>query len=117
MDGRAEHLPDGSRLRCGDATHEAVPVPRQLWNVQCTARRSTDGLPCDAWSMRGSFTCRVHGSSTQAARLWAEYRLWHAQIDRRLIRAFAAFDARMRARLEERERAYGAGLDRRPPGP
>lgn len=38
--------------------------------------------------MRGSFTCRVHGSATKAARAWAEYRLGKLKRDQMAIRLF-----------------------------
>ncbi len=50
-------------------------VPRQLWNVPCTAHRSS-GEPCSAWAMRGQYTCWAHGGASPQARAGAEARLW-----------------------------------------
>jgi hypothetical protein len=62
-------------------------VPRQLWNVPCTAHR-TNGGRCQAWSMRGQFTCWAHGGASPQARARGEYRIWHERLDQQTIRAF-----------------------------
>jgi hypothetical protein len=54
-------------------------MARQRWNVLCTAHRSTDGLPCEAYSVRGLAVCISHGGATRRARAAAEIRLAKAR--------------------------------------
>jgi len=79
-------------------------MARLVWNVPCTATRTRDGQPCAAWSMRGSLTCRCHGSATKAARELAAYRLWRLRSDQRLVQRIAAIGERER-RMSPAERA------------
>jgi hypothetical protein len=86
------------------STPETVSMAdRQLWNVRCTAHR-TDGLPCRAWSIRGSYVCRVHGGRAPQVRAAAEFRLWRARLwisfARDLSAALAALDERWRTEPE-----------------
>jgi hypothetical protein len=73
-------------------------VPRQLWNVPCTAHRK-NGEPCSAWAMRGQFTCWAHGGASPQARAWAEFRLWRdrfwVRAGQDLSRALREYDLRL----------------------
>jgi hypothetical protein len=75
-------------------------VPRQIWNVSCTARR-TNGEPCSAWAMRGQYTCWAHGGASPQARASAEFRLWRdrfwARAAHDISRGLLEFEARLRA--------------------
>jgi hypothetical protein len=57
---------------------------RVLWNVPCTAHRSTDGLPCRAWSVRGARVCRVHGGMIPHVRRAAAARIELLKAARRM---------------------------------
>jgi hypothetical protein len=75
-------------------------VPRQIWNLPCTARR-TNGEPCSAWAMRGQHTCWAHGGASPQARASAELRLWRdrfwARAAQDISRGLQEFEARLRA--------------------
>lgn len=74
-------------------------VPRQLWNVPCTAHR-TNGEPCSAWAMRGQYTCWAHGGASPQARAWAGPRLWRDQFwvraAQNISRSLLEFEERLR---------------------
>jgi hypothetical protein len=104
-------LPPGAHLalRPNLHSHQAVRVARQLWNVPCTAHRSTDGLPCEAWSMRGSYVCRCHGGATIAARGMAEVRLAREKFYRAVAAGMAKALAQERAMTpQQRQARHGA---------
>lgn len=82
---------------------------RMLWNVPCGAHR-TDGQPCRAWSMRGSFTCRCHGSATKAAREWAQFRLAMTKFHRGVLADMLKMWAELDAMTPEQRVAHGEAV-------
>lgn len=77
--------PATRRLAIWPQTYETVLMAgRVLWNVPCTAHRTTDGLPCNAWSVRGATVCRVHGGMAPWVRRAAAARIELLETARRM---------------------------------
>jgi hypothetical protein len=85
-------------------------MPRQLWNVLCTAHRSTDGLPCEAYSVRGLEVCISHGGATRRARAAAEVRLARERFYLGVARALAKAAERDRNMTPQQRQARNEAI-------
>ena len=72
----------GSRLGYLDVPWANARPDLDLWlptwvrcAVRCSAHRSRDGQPCQAWAVRGGSVCVAHGGAAPQVRLAAQRRL------------------------------------------
>jgi len=50
--------------------------------MKCTAIRKRDGQPCEAWAIKGTTVCRVHGGVAKQVREKGRKRLEQNQVER-----------------------------------
>jgi len=92
---KAAKSKDDPRLR--KATPDEVALAETLKKPSdCKGHSSRTGLPCTNAAMKGTVTCRVHGSSTQATRQAIKLRLSEVApqlLESQIVRAAKIDDA------------------------
>lgn len=90
---------------------------------RCTATSKRSGVRCRAWAMTGARTCRMHGSSTRAARTAAKRRLADAKVrawlkaeqlkrEEEILTAFGTWENYRAELTKARRESFEAMLDR-----
>jgi hypothetical protein len=65
------------------------PPKKLRLGIRCTARR-TNGEPCQAFAVRGTWVCVAHGGKARHVREAARSRLWRLSAERKFRRMFDA---------------------------
>ena len=69
---------------------KAVPVAKRRQARKCGATRSTDGMPCEGWAVRGATVCQAHGGSAPQVKAKAAGNI----AEQKAMRAVATFGLR-----------------------